>query len=267
MLAGGRVPQPHRLVVAAAGQQPPVRAERHAVKPRAARPPPPASAMAGQGASGQENFDPVQGFGHGANAGAGVGIVQAGPQRFGQRFGDDRGPGGVAGEQDLSYAADQPAVRGLRRAGRLDLIEDIAVGLIDRDVPVVVDVGGAGAQAPDQGSGEYGPGRGGLVGGISFEGVLGGGGGGQHDAAVALAEEAVFQAEVGLALGAVCERAAEAGIQDEDLLAGPAALQLIHYPGRLDPRRAEPVFAGIGGSEVQAPVSVQQPVAGQVDQQ
>ena len=34
VLAGGRVPQPHRLVVAGGGQQPPVRAERHRPAPR-----------------------------------------------------------------------------------------------------------------------------------------------------------------------------------------------------------------------------------------
>ena len=33
-LAGGRVPQPHRLVVAGGGQQSPVRAERHRRTPR-----------------------------------------------------------------------------------------------------------------------------------------------------------------------------------------------------------------------------------------
>ena len=107
----------------------------------------------------------------------------------------------------------------------------------------------------------------GGAGGIAFEGVLGGGGGGQHDPAAALAEEAVLQAEVGLALGAVGERAAEAGIQDKDLAAGPAVLQLVQHPGRLDPGRAEPVLAGVGGGEVQPPACVQQPVAGQVDQQ
>ena len=52
VLAGGRVPQPHRLVAAAAGQQPPVRAERHAVNPtQLAKPFWRAFAMAGQGVS------------------------------------------------------------------------------------------------------------------------------------------------------------------------------------------------------------------------
>ena len=92
-------------------------------------------------------------------------------------------------------------------------------------------------------------------------------GGGQHHAAAAVAEEAVPQPEVGLALGAVGERAAEAGIEDEDLAAGPAVVQLVQHPGRLDPGRAEPVLAGVGGGEVQPPPGVQQSVAGQVDQQ
>ena len=82
-----------------------------------------------------------------------------------------------------------------------------------------------------------------------------------------MAEEAVLQAEVGLALGAVGERAAEAGIQDEDLAAGPAVLQLVQHPGRLDAGGPEPVLAGVGGGEVQPTAGVQQPVAGQVDQQ
>jgi hypothetical protein len=76
-----------------------------------------------------------------------------------------------------------------------------------------------------------------------------------------------LQAEVGLALGAMGERAAEAGIEDEDLAAGPAVLQLVQYPGRLDPGCAEPVFAGVGGGEVQPPSGILQAVAGQVDQQ
>ena len=131
----------------------------------------------------------------------------------------------------------------------------------------MVGVGGAGAQALDQGGGEHRPGRGGRVGGFAFEGVLGGGGGGQHHPPAALPEEAVPQAEVGLALGAVGERAAEAGVQDEDLAAGPAVLQLVQHPGRLDPGRPEPVLAGVGGGEVQPAAGIQQPVAGQVDQQ
>ena len=53
----------------------------------------------------------------------------------------------------------------------------------------------------------------------------------------------------------------------EDLAAGPAVLQLVQHPGRLDPGRPEPVLAGVGGGEVQPPPGVQQPVAGQVDQQ
>ena len=211
--------------------------------------------------------EPFAEFGHGADADARVGAVQAGPQRFGQRRGDDGGSGGVAGEQDLSFGPVQPALRGLRGAGGLDLVEDVGVGVVDRDVPVVVGVGGAGAQALDQGGGEHRPGRAGRVGGVAFEGVLGGGGGGQHHPAAALAEEAVPQAEVGLALGAVGERAAEAGIQDQDLAAGPAVLQLVQHPGRLDPGRPEPVLAGVGGGEVQPAAGIQQPVAGQVDQQ
>ena len=56
-------------------------------------------------------------------------------------------------------------------------------------------------------------------------------------------------------------------IQDEDLAAGPAVLQLVQHPGRrLDPGRPEAVLAGIGGSEVQPAADIQQPVAGQVDQ-
>ena len=77
----------------------------------------------GRRAGGIAAGQPVAELGHGADADAGEGIIQAGPQRVGQRRGDDRGPGGVAGEQDLSYAAKQPAVRGLRRARRLDLVE------------------------------------------------------------------------------------------------------------------------------------------------
>ena len=107
----------------------------------------------------------------------------------------------------------------------------------------------------------------GRVGGLALEGVLGGGGGGQHHPTAALPLEAVLQAQVGLALGAVGERAAEAAVQDEDLAAGPAVLQLVQHPGRLDPGRSEPVQPGVGGGEVQPPTGIQLPVAGQVDQQ
>jgi hypothetical protein len=75
----------------------------------------------------------------------------------------------------------------------LDLVEDISVGVIDRDVPVAVAVGGAGPQAADQRRGEYRSSRDRGVCGIAFEGVLGSVGGGQHHAAAALAEEVVFQ--------------------------------------------------------------------------
>jgi hypothetical protein len=211
--------------------------------------------------------EPFAEFGHGADADGRVRALQADLQRVGQRRGDDRRPPGAAGEQDPSFGSVQPALRGLRRTGCLDLVKDVGVGVIDRDVPVVVEVGGAGAQPPDQGGGEHRPGRHGRVGGIAFEGVLGSGGGSQHHPAPALAEEAVLQAEVGLALGAVGERAAEAGVQDEDLAASPAVLQLIQHPGRLDPGGPEPVLAGVGGGEVQPPAGVQQSVARQVDQQ
>jgi hypothetical protein len=72
--------------------------------------------------------------------------------------------------------------------------------------------------------------------------IMGPAGGGQHHPPAALAEEAVPQAKVGLPLDAVGERAAETGIQDQDLAAGPAVLQLVQHPGRLDPGRPEPVL-------------------------
>ena len=89
-------------------------------------------------AGGVAAGEPFAEFGHGADADARVRAVQPGPQRFGQRRGDDRGSGGVAGEQDPPFGPVQPALRGLRRTGGLDLVEDVGVGVIDRDVPVVV---------------------------------------------------------------------------------------------------------------------------------
>jgi hypothetical protein len=46
-------------------------------------------------------------------------------------------------------------LRGLGGSGGLDLVEDVGVGVIDRDEPVVVGVGRAGAQALDKGSSEH----------------------------------------------------------------------------------------------------------------
>ena len=68
--------------------------------------------------------------------------------------------GRAAREQDLAFSPVQPALRGLSGSGGLDLVEDVGVGVIDRDEPVVVGVGRAGAQALDQSGGEYRSGRG-----------------------------------------------------------------------------------------------------------
>jgi len=54
----------------------------------------------------------------------------------------------------------------------------------------------------------------------------------------------------------VSERAAEAGIQNEDLAAGPAMLELVQHPGRLNPGRRQAVLAGISSGEVQASAGI-----------
>jgi len=46
-------------------------------------------------------------------------------------------------------------LRGLGGSGGLDLVEDVGVGVIDRDEPVMIGVSRTGAQALDQGSGEH----------------------------------------------------------------------------------------------------------------
>jgi hypothetical protein len=71
-----------------------------------------------------------------------------------------------------------------------------------------------------------------------------------------LAKEAIPQAQIDFALSAVSERAAEAGIQNEDLAAGPAMLELVQHPGRLNPGRRQAVLAGISSGEVQASAGI-----------
>ena len=70
-------------------------------------------------------------------------------------MGGDAGSGGGACEQDLSFGTIKPALRGLGGARGLDLVENVGVGVIDRDMPVVVGVGGTGAQALHEGGGEH----------------------------------------------------------------------------------------------------------------
>ena len=87
-------------------------------------------------------------------------------------------------------------------------VNDVGVGVIDRDEPVAVGVGGAGAQALDKGGGEHRSGRARRVGWIAFEGVLGSGRCGQHHPAASLAEKAVPKAEVGIGLVDLLARSA-----------------------------------------------------------
>ena len=183
-------------------------------------------------------------------------VIQAGPQRLRQRRGNSGGPGRVAGEKDFPFGPVQPPLRGLRGTGGLDLVEDVGVGVVDRDVPVMVGIGRAGTQSLDQGGGEHRTGRDRCIRGIALKGVLGSSRGGQHYPPAALAKEAISQAEIGFALGAVGERAAEAGVQDEDLAAGPAVLELVQHPGRLDPGRRQAVLTGVGSGKEQAPAGV-----------
>ena len=138
-------------------------------------------------------------FGHCADAR--VGTVEADPQRSAAVGGDDRS--GRAGE-DPSFSSVQPALRGLRRAGGLHLVEDVGV-VVDRTCPSW-SVSAAPLRRPCTRAVVTRSGRGdGRVGGFAFEGVLGGGGGGQRPRPRP-AEEAVLQAEGGfLALGAVGE--------------------------------------------------------------
>ena len=221
----------------------------------------------GCSAGGIAAGEPFCEFGDGADTDARVGAVQPGPQRFGQRRGGDGRSGGAAGKQDFPFGPVQPALRGLGGPGGLDLVEDVGVGVIDRDMPVAVGVSLAGAQAPDQGPSEHRPGRGHRVRGITLKGILGRSGGGQHHPPASMAQEAVPQTEISLALGAMGERVAETGIQDQDLATGPAMLQLVQHPGRLHPGRPEPVLARIGSGEIQPTAGIEQPVAGQVDHQ
>jgi hypothetical protein len=62
----------------------------------------------------------------------------------------------------------------------------------------------------------------------------------------------------------VRERAAETAVQDQDLLAGPAVLQLVQQPRRRDTGAAQPGLERVRGGEVQAVAPVQHPVARQV---
>nr|WP_239138912.1 hypothetical protein [Actinoplanes regularis] len=71
--------------------------------------------------------------------------------------------------------------------------------------------------------------------------------------------------QVGVGLDAR-EGAAEAAIQDHYLLPGPALVEPVQQPGRVDRGGAEPAFDGVGGSEVQAAAGVENAVAGEVDQ-
>lgn len=100
----------------------------------------------------------------------------------------------------------------------------------------MVAIGVAGADAGDQRAREHRAGLHGVGQRLALERVLAAAGGRQDDPAAALAVEAAVQAQVVVALGPVTERAAEAAVQYHHLPPGPAVLQLVQQPLRLDAR-------------------------------
>ena len=113
------------------------------------------------------------------------------------------GPSGLR-EQDSSFASVQPALPGLGRTGGLDLVKDVGVSIMT-DVPIVVGIGGAGAQALDHGDGEYGPRFKRLCRWVSVRRSTRRHGYGQHHPPASRAEEAIPSAKIGLAPGAMGE--------------------------------------------------------------
>ena len=99
---------------------------------------------------------------------------------------------------------------------------------------------------------------------MSLEGVLTGPGGGQHRTASAVPGQPPLQVQIAVPLAAVRERAAETAVQDQDLLAGPAFVQLLEQPRRRNTGAAQLSLHGVSGGEVQAVAPVQHAVARQI---
>ena len=70
-----------------------------------------------------------------------------------------------------------------------------------------------------------------------------------------------LQVQVSTTLAAVSEGTAETTVQDEDLTAGPAIVELVQQPGRRDARTRQVRLKGIDSGEVKPATPVEHTVA------
>ena len=175
---------------------------------------------------------------------------------------------GGTGQQDGPLGPVQPPLRCLLCARAADLLEGVRVGVVDRDVSVVVDVGPAGADAFDERTGEHRPAGDVLARQwLALEGVLRPTGRREDHASPAFPDEPLADAQVVVPFGSLRERSTEAAVQDHHLAARAAVLELVEQPMRLDAGGRQPVLEGVACREVQAASWVHEAVAGQVDEQ
>ena len=178
-----------------------------------------------------------------------VSTVQSVPQLFGERR--SRDTRWATGQEDVTFGAIQPPLRRLLRRSRPELIEGILVGVVDRDEPIPVYVGGAAADAFDQGAGEYRTWHLRARHRLTLEGVFAPARGGQDDPSATTAMEPLPKPEIGVALRGVSERAAKATVQDHYLAPSAAVVELLQQPLRLDTGSGESILPRVGGREEQ----------------
>ena len=175
---------------------------------------------------------------------------------------------GVLGDDDLPLLAERPLAR--RLLGRVveDVLVDVVVDLVDRDLPVLVAIGGSAAQAFDQVVREE---RVLDVADhlVALPGVLRRVGCGQHDASAAGALERRGGAD-GRALrrfGPEAECAAVTAIEDQHEALRRAAVHPRGHVRRFDGGAREHRSLGVAHGEIEVALLVTNAVAGEVEEQ
>ena len=191
-----------------------------------------------------------------------TGIASAGGHSTGSRV-EPAAVGLDRAHDDLPLDSERPLVRPLARRGVEHASVDVVVELVERDVPVAVQVCVARPQSVDQHPGEDGVDALALHAPV-FEGVLERVGGGDHDSASPF--ETLARADAASGFDSPRECTAVAAIQHQHLAARAAfAHQVVDEVGR-DGRRAWAIDASIGRREVEPRALVEDAVTGEIEE-
>ncbi len=200
---------------------------------------------------------------HGAFAQPWPRALERGDELVGQwRRLDDHASRAVRNRQ-VALSAVGPEGRGLPGLLAPHGLVGIVVELADGDQTVAVAIGLAAAQPLHQRRGEDGGDA--VADDVAvLEGVLGAARAGEDDPPPSL--EAVAQGQLALALGALREGAAVAAVEDEDLAATAAVLELFVEPGGWHGGGGEKSPVGVGAGVVEPAAVVEHSMTGEVDE-